>query len=45
MEQAPLAEIGRLASKTLVDVVENRNQNIPAVQRLIAPTLIVRDSC
>lgn len=43
--EQPLAEIGRLASETLVDIIENRNQDLPAVQRLIAPTLIVRDSC
>ncbi len=43
--EQPLAEIGRLASQALVDIIENRNPDLPPVQRLIAPTLIVRDSC
>ena len=43
--EQPLSEIGRLASQALIGVIENKPQDIPPVQRLIAPTLIVRDSC
>ncbi len=43
--EQPLTEIGRLASQVLIDIIENRHQDLPPVQRLIAPTLIVRDSC
>ncbi len=43
--EQPLSEIGRLASQVLIDIIENRRQDLPPVQRLIAPTLIVRDSC
>lgn len=43
--EQPLSEIGRLASQVLIDIIENKHQDLPPVQRLIAPTLIVRDSC
>lgn len=43
--EQPLSEIGRLASQVLIDIIENKHQDIPPVQRLIAPSLIVRDSC
>ncbi len=43
--EQPLSEIGRLASLALIDIIENRHQDLPPVQRLIAPSLIVRDSC
>ncbi len=43
--EQPLSEIGCLASQALIDIIENGHQDLPPVQRLIAPTLIVRDSC
>ncbi len=43
--EQPLCEIGRFASQTLIDIIENKTTGLPPVQRLIAPTLIVRDSC
>lgn len=43
--EQPLSEIGRIASQVLVDIIENRSADQFPVQRLIAPTLIVRDSC
>ena len=43
--EQPLSEIGCLASQTLIDIIENKSRDLPPVQRLIAPTLIVRDSC
>lgn len=43
--EQPLSEIGRIASQVLVDIIENRPASPLPVQRLIAPTLIVRDSC
>lgn len=43
--EQPLSEIGRLAAQTLVNIIENKNRGLPPVQRLIAPTLVIRDSC
>lgn len=43
--EQPLSEIGRLASQVLVDMIENKVPDLSPVQRLIAPTLVVRDSC
>ncbi len=43
--EQPLSEIGRLASQTLIDIIENKTRDLPPVQRLIAPTLVIRDSC
>lgn len=43
--EQPLSEIGRVASQVLVDAIEGNSLDRLPVQRLIAPTLIVRDSC
>ena len=43
--EQPLSEIGRLASQVLIDIIESKHHDLPPVQRLIAPSLIVRDSC
>lgn len=43
--EQPLSEIGHLASQVLIDIIEHRHLDISPLQRLIAPTLIVRDSC
>lgn len=43
--EQPLSDIGRLASDLLVRMIESRGTDGAPVQRLISPTLIVRDSC
>lgn len=43
--EQPLSEIGRIASQVLVDIIENKPEDSSPIQRLIAPSLIVRDSC
>ena len=43
--EQPLCDIGRVASGVLVDLIEDRSLDRLPVQRLIAPTLVVRNSC
>lgn len=43
--EQPLSDIGRLASDVLIRMIESRGTDSAPVQRLISPTLIVRDSC
>lgn len=46
--EQPLRESADLAVETLLSIIESRLQNAPdpeLVQKLISPTLIVRDSC
>lgn len=43
--EQPLIEIGRIASELLVDIIEDKSHVQMPVQRLIEPSLIVRNSC